>query len=255
MLFGVLDQHCSKLLGIRAIIGQDRYQAGPIGQCEAHRVRMTDFDGLVDTSSCRLYCLVGKPLQPKRSRQHNERSDPLIRAVLNGVQVTIRRNRRIDGAKRAGTRARLISEVMQRQCHHAISHREVSLGGMSPSNALKLLRQLQRCAIFADQNLVQPNPVKCPQLVLGMVSLTGPRVYIIDMPSAARSSISVRGSWAALQSSAAKAFSTRAKHSPSSDNCIHKGTQAAVSATLIALSPPGEEVHSRAVRTLSMSSP
>ena len=57
---------------------------------------------------------------------------------------------------------------------------------------------------------------------------------------------------ASATSRLASARSTRSRHSPSSDSCIHSGTVRMVSATPIDASPPGENAQSSAARTLSI---
>jgi hypothetical protein len=84
------------------------------------------------------------------------------------------------------------------------------------------------------------------------ISETAPLVHISDAASAAWSCISQRASRLAPIVIAARARSTRPRHSSISDKCIHKGTAAAVSATPIDASPAGENVQSSAARKLSI---
>jgi hypothetical protein len=53
----------------------------------------------------------------------------------------------------------------------------------------------------------------------------------------------------------ASARSTRVRHSSNSDKCIHRVTAAAVNATPIEASPPGEKAQSSAARKLSICRP
>ena len=88
-----------------------------------------------------------------------------------------------------------------------------------------------------------------------MVSGAAPFVCMSDTPSAAQSCISRRASRPERGPRLASARSARPRHSTKSDCWNHRGTAAAVSATPIDASPPGEKAQSSPLRTLSISQP
>ena len=165
-------------------------------------------------------------------------------------------------------RAEQIAQVILRRTDHSLADQAIVRVGPLRRQSIEPSSQAQSDALLTAGDAKGPQAPERAQLVLGVAEtlrnlegLCPDRADLGNGTSGIHQRCRKRARGAASRGArpapapaaiAASACSTRPLHSSISDKCIHKGTAAAVSATPIEASPPGEKAQSSAARTLSI---
>ena len=160
VLVGVLGQRDRVPLRLRMFSGEHRDDACAIRECQAYRIGVAYIDRLIDTCLRRAQRLIRQTLEPKRAGQLHQRTDALINPIMRGVDPPPAWHGAADASLRAGSRARLVAEIMQRHCHHAVGRRYVRRVIAALGHLSEPLRQLGRGPVFTNEYLMQPQPVQ-----------------------------------------------------------------------------------------------
>src|SRR5882762_5438903 len=110
---------------------------------------MIDGTCILNVAASEVQRLIGKTLQPQRSREGNPRQNPLIELKTDAVRTSNRRSVLSEHALEVVPRAGLVSQVMERGSPHALAHEGIGRVRLTFGKFRKAIGQREHVGILA----------------------------------------------------------------------------------------------------------
>src|ERR1700730_2604755 len=117
---------------------------------------MIDGTCILHAAACEVQRLIGKPLQPQRSREGKPPYDLLIELKTDAVRTSNRRDVLIEPAVEVVPRAGLVPQVMERGSLHALAYEGIGRVRLSLGQFRKAIGERERFGIFAARDVTDP---------------------------------------------------------------------------------------------------
>src|SRR5229473_3809762 len=117
---------------------------------------MIDGKRILNVAASEVQRLIGKTLQPQRSREDNSRRNPLIELKTDAVRTSNRRSVLSEHALEVVPRAGLVSQVMKRDADHPLAYEGIGRVRLALGQFRKASGQRKRVWMLTAHEVAGP---------------------------------------------------------------------------------------------------